>query len=115
MADVTITTCCALPTLANCWTSNGVAGGMGVAVGAGGLAVAVGTGFAVGVGVGVGVAAAMSGDGMDAGELATSALAVALAGSALAAPALDGPALALVVVVPGELRAGVDAAPADDE
>jgi hypothetical protein len=52
--DVTITTCCALPTLASCWTSSGcgavVGGGFGDAVGVG-EAVLVGVGAAVLVGV----------------------------------------------------------------
>jgi hypothetical protein len=79
--DVTITTCCAFPTLASCWTSNG-AGGAGVFEGDGaaifvGVSVGVGVGVGVVLGVGVGVAAA---GWANARELALPGL-TALAGS----------------------------------
>ena len=109
LADVTTTTCCALPTSASCWTSNGVADGLGVAVGAGGCAVAVGFAVGFGVGVGVGVAAAMSDGGLDAGELATAVL----SGATLAG-ALFGTELAAPVGLVSELTTGLDAAPAED-
>ena len=82
---------------------------MGVAVGAGfgGLGVSVG----LGVGVGVGVAATTSGDGTDAGELATSALATVLAAGVTGLVIVE-PRSAEVVDVGGELSA--DVAPADD-
>jgi hypothetical protein len=86
-----------------------------VAVGLGvGDAVAVGAGVVVGVGDGVGTAATTSGDGMDAGELATSALATALsAGLVIADPlVIAEPEPAATEVAAGEPSA--DVAPADD-
>lgn len=73
----------------------------------------VGVGFgvavALGLGLGVGVAAMTSGEGPDAGELATSTL----EGAGLVG--LPTPATARVdAAAGGELTAGVDAAPVDD-
>jgi hypothetical protein len=95
------------------------AAAVGVAVGAGlvGLGLAVGFAVAVGVNVGVGLGvgvAATSGDGADAGELATAELAaslsVGLTGFELSAPALA--ALAALVRTAGEPTE--DVFPADD-
>jgi hypothetical protein len=105
--EVTITTCCALPTLASCCTSSG----------AGGASVAVFDGACVGDGVGcvggaVGVGLAAEGVAAGAGgELARFGLArFGLARFALTGPALAGPALAGLTVPAGVLAAAdVDA------
>ena len=104
-----------MPTLASCWTSNGVGAGLLVVVGVG-CADALGLGV-VGFGVvGVGMLV-RSGDGIGAGEL------VVLAGLALVAWALttaELPAaaplaagLVELVAVVGALAAGVELGPAD--
>jgi hypothetical protein len=85
----------------------GVAGFVGVGFGVG-VADAVG----VGVGLGVGVVATTSGDGTDAGELATSVLAMALSGPELAGLAMGEPGFAAPVVAAGEPTG--DVAPAED-
>lgn len=88
----------------------GVAGLVAVGFGvADTVGVGVGVGRGLGVGLGVGDAATTSGDGTNAGELATSALDAALLGG-LTGLAMAEPGPEALVAVGGELTAEVDPA-----
>ena len=111
LLDVTITTCCALPTSASWVTSSGAGGGGGVVGVGAGASLGAGVDVRVGVGVWVGAGAAVdaSADVREDKGTAVTLLAAALLATALRAAAL------LVVTLPGagvaDDTAGAVAAP----